>query len=328
MKKRRKKRRRIDPNTVQIIRQVLIGVMIFSFLGLLISSIWYGSRVEALTIDKVTVSGGETISHEEIKVNVWRQLQGTYLGIVPREFSLTFPDQDILKELSSVDRIKNIKVTRHGGKEISVVFDEYTPESLWCGSEENTNCVFLDETGYAFSEAPQLNGGSFMRYQFIGTQPETGRAILSSDKFETLTKLVGLLADTGWYISHVDIDVADDVYLQVIGGGELKATLNQTPVETVNNLLVVLRAEKFVDIAPGNFKYIDLRFGNKVFVNEVLFTEEDVSESSVFGEPSTYQDIEETIEETEVEAESDEDQQTADAISLFSTSSVETEIEE
>lgn len=320
----------MDPGTVHIIRQVLIGVMIFSFLGLLISSIWYGSRVTALTIDTLQVSGGETISHEEIKTSVWGELQGTYLGIIPRTFALTFPEADILAKLSGIERIKNIRVARNGGKEVTVSFDEFTPESLWCSPDENPTCVFLDETGYAFSKAPQLTGGSFMRYSLVGTQPETGRAILTDDKFETLKNLVLLLADAGWYVSRADIDAADDVYLQVIGGGELKATLNQTPVETVNNLLVVLRAEEFADIAPGNFKYIDLRFGNKVFVNEVLFTEQELIEFEeqpvevgVFSETETLVESEVASQESEVVTESDWDRQTAEAISRFSSSSVE-----
>lgn len=303
MKKRRAKHRRMNPNTVLVIRQVLTGVMIFSFLGLLISSIWYGTRLNTFTIATIDISGGETISHDEIRIRTWTELQGTYLKIVPRIFSLTFPKQDILENLSEVERIKDIEISRASATSISVTFDEYAPEALWCEGKEMTNCVFIDDEGYAFSRAPQLTGGSLMRYSLIGVSPEVGKQLVTLENYETLTKLISLLADSGWYINRADIDAADDVYLQVIGGGELKVTLTQTPIETVNNLLAVLRAEEFTNIAPGNFKYIDLRFGNKVFVNEVLVVEEEpVSEETLVESSADAEPVENEDERADLES--------------------------
>jgi hypothetical protein len=64
-----------------------------------------------------------------------------------------------------------------------------------------------------------------------------------------------------------------DAFLHIVDGGELKVTLTQEPQVTVNNLNVVLTSEEFKGVQPGNFQYIDLRFGNKVFVNEVPLVE-------------------------------------------------------
>ena len=40
------------------------------------------------------------------------------------------------------------------------------------------------------------------------------------------------------------------------------------PEETVANLRSILASDEFNDLQPGSFQYIDLRFGNKVFVNK------------------------------------------------------------
>jgi len=83
----------------------------------------------------------------------------------------------------------------------------------------------------------------------------------------------------------------------VVGGGEFKVTLTQEPEQTVENLLVVLTSEEFQGIEPGSFQYIDLRFGNKVFVNEELATpNEDVT-----SEISTTTEETEEVEEALVE---------------------------
>jgi hypothetical protein len=36
----------------------------------------------------------------------------------------------------------------------------------------------------------------------------------------------------------------------------------------INNLMAVISSPDFSHLKPGNFQYIDLRYGNKVFVNE------------------------------------------------------------
>lgn len=62
--------RRIDPGTALLIRQIIIGVLILSFFGLLITTVWFSTRIESLTISTVDVSGGETIPHTEVEAAV------------------------------------------------------------------------------------------------------------------------------------------------------------------------------------------------------------------------------------------------------------------
>ena len=75
-------------------------------------------------------------------------------------------------------------------------------------------------------------------------------------------------SDAKWEVTKVEIDSAGDAYMTIVGGGEFKVSLKQPAKETVDNLLTVLGSEQFAHLTPGNFDYIDLRFGSKVFVNE------------------------------------------------------------
>ena len=69
-------------------------------------------------------------------------------------------------------------------------------------------------------------------------------------------------------ISSVEFDSADDVFYVLAGGGELRATLHDPATKVFDNLEAILASKEFAHIKPGNFQYIDLRFGSKVFVNE------------------------------------------------------------
>jgi hypothetical protein len=276
--KYRQRKRRLHPDTAILIRQISIGVLFFSFLALVLAGIWYGTRIESLNIKTVTVSGGETISHDEVKARVEAQLTGTYLRLIPKRFVYLYPHEDIVTAVSGTERIRSVTVATINNTELLVTFDEYISDGLWC-KKNGDECVFVDSAGYAFAKAPQLTGGAFVRFFTTGKDPEVGQFIGSPEDYAWLKTFNGLLASDKWIVSTIEIDSAKDAYFTIASGGEFKVSLTVTPEETMNNLRTVLSNEDFSDVAPGDFQYIDLRFGNKVFVNrsEEIATSTDIS---------------------------------------------------
>lgn len=260
--------KRLNPDTVVLLKQIFYGVAVFTVVGLLIAVTWYGTRIQSLTIKTVTASGGQTIDVAKVEAVALQQLEGTYIGLIPRTFVWLYPRSDIEQSLQLIERLHNIKIKRVDGTGLKITFDEYIPRALWCSAVEENHCAFVDTNGFAFAPAPELTGGSFIRFVEIGEEYSIDVFMLPTPEFEQLLATVDLLATDGWFVSTVEFDQAGDAFLRVVEGGELKITLSQTPEETVDNLRTVLTADEFSHIAPGNFQYIDLRFGNKVFVNE------------------------------------------------------------
>ncbi len=274
----------MNPSTVLLIRQIIVGVLIATFFGLLTSSVWFATRVNALTIDTITVRGGETIQHSEVESVVRAQIDGSYMKLVPRAFAFTYPHENIVAEVNKVHRIKNVSVVRSGGNELLVEFDEYVPHALWCKNSESAGCFFLDENGYSFAPAPTLEGGSFLRFVSIAKDPSEHVQAFPEEEYKRVHELTQKFAAAKWFVSKAEIDAASDAFLTIVDGGLFKVSLKQSADETVSNLLTVLGSENFTHIKPGNFEYIDLRFGSKVFVNEVTI---DKNASSTASEPAT-----------------------------------------
>lgn len=251
-----------------LVRQIIVGLLIAAFFGMLLTTIWFGTRIDSLTISNVTVRGGETIPHEQIEEIVRNQLAGTYLKFVPHTFAFTYPQKDIESKIREIKRIKDLKVVRQSGTDLQVEFTEYVPHSLWCGKSETDGCFFLDDHGYSFAPAPSLTGGSFMRFIAIAKDPAEDVQAFSPEDYQKVHELVQLFADAGWYVGKAEIDLSGDAFFTVVDGGEFKVSLRQSAKETVDNMLTVLNSEKFSHLQPGNFEYVDLRFGSKVFVNE------------------------------------------------------------
>ncbi len=260
------KRRHLDPNTVLIIKQIIIGVLIFSFIGLSIATVWYGTRISALTLKDVRISGGESIAHEDIEKRVREKLMGSYLGLVPRAFAPLYPEKEILESILSIEKIRTATIERAGGATLAITFEEFIPDTLWC-SDDDSSCFYIDKEGFSFTKAPDLRGGSFLRLETTNQEPSRVRAFEQTE-YDRIKEYATVLGERGWHIARIEVDAAKDAYLEVVGGGEFKVSLLDEPRAVVDNLLTVLGSTDFAHITPGNFEYIDLRFGNKVFVND------------------------------------------------------------
>lgn len=272
---------KLDANTRVMLKQIGWGVVAIASVSLILTAIWYGTRLPSLSVSNIEVFGGQTIDHARVTELSLQQLQGEYVGFIPRRFAWMYPEEDIVHSLSQLDRIHSIDINRTNGTTLYVAFEEYLPESLWCKTLLALECVFMDESGYAYAVAPNLAGGSLTRFIHTSKPPKIGSQLTLEEDFVLLQQLTDLLAENGWFISHVEVDKVRDAFLHIVDGGEFKVTLAQAPEVTVNNLQVVLTSEEFQDIQPGNFQYIDLRFGNKVFINEEPVGTDVVASSTV-----------------------------------------------
>lgn len=252
--------------------QILRGVLRISVLVLFVVGVYYGTRLHALTISTILVEGGETVSHDEIRAKAERVLEGTYLGIIPKRFTYLYPRAVLNSTISDVSRVYNVLTVKENATTLKITFDEYVPYALWCAYQrDDIPCYFLSESGFAFAEAPPLRGGALIRYYTeSGTDIKKGNAIDSQ-----------LLTNITWFITHVDTELNfrissviyknnKDVELFVNGGGMFLIASGKDILHTYENLKIILQSDAYKHLAPGNFKYVDVRFDNKVFVNEEM----------------------------------------------------------
>jgi cell division septal protein FtsQ len=289
MKSRPKKRRQpINPATLHLIKQISRGLLLFGIIALLLTGLWHGTRLPIFTITTVTATGGITIDTAEVERKAAAVLEGSYLKFIPRRFSFFYPYEAIVAEVETVPRIKDVVVERVDRQAIEITFAEYVPDALWCVSKDSEECLFLDDSGYAFGEAPDLRGGSLMRYYSLQDSPAIGESPFYGEVYHTTQTFADTLALTGWYVKSVEVDSAQDAFYTLVGGGELKVSLKDEAERTLSFLATVRESEEFAHLLPGNFEYIDLRFGTKVFVNETAL---EVAEAT-----STATSVEATLE--------------------------------
>ncbi|NCN52197.1 hypothetical protein GW943_00060 [Candidatus Parcubacteria bacterium] len=267
----RKKHRRIAASSPQagIGKQLLYGFITLFTVGVLGYGTWYLTRLSAVTIDQITVSGGETVSHALMEQKIADSLEGNYFFFIPKRFTFTYPESAIQAAAASVPRAKDVAVTREGTK-LHVTFGEYTPYALWCADKiSNTDCMFLSEDGYAFAKAPPLRGGALMRFTTETQTPERDTQPFTAEQLRNMYGFIdGLEKQFGFRVLAVTRSIDEDLFYHLGEGGTIYTTENADNETTFENLATVLKSDKFSHLTKDNFSYIDLRFGNRVFVNE------------------------------------------------------------
>lgn len=112
-----------------------------------------------------------------------------------------------------------------------------------------------------------------MRYVTPERSPALGQIMASP----------ALLADTAWFLEQMD-DVLqlypERVYLyedgrvtyELANDGDIMVSDQHDPVDTFRYLETLLQSDEYSELQAEEFQYIDLRFGNKLFVNRTPAT--------------------------------------------------------
>jgi cell division septal protein FtsQ len=263
-------------------RHVLWGVVVILVVFLVGYGIWYVTRLPAFTISDITIQGGTTVSHDMLQSIVGEELNGSYLHLVPHRFALTYPKKAIKQKLGSVPRVHNVSVTRDGYTGLHITFDEYIPEALLCAStDDSAPCYFLDKEGYAFAESPPLVGGTFVRYVIEDLDAKPGVQAFKPQVLHDTEQLLSVLASQfGFRVYLITYNKDGDTDYHFTNGGRLFATRSMSTQEIYGNLKSILSSDQFKHLLTEPFNYIDLRFGNKIFVNEHPMTASTTSATS------------------------------------------------
>ena len=249
--------------------QIIVGIAIVVIFSLIVACVWYIAHRPSFQIVAIEVVGGVTIPHTVIEEKTNSVLASDYLRLIPRRFIPFYPQDAITLALLDIPRMKQVHVEHVGAQKLAVAFEEYVPTALWCEATDSKNCLFIDSDGFAFTSAPALEGSAFVRYVDSVRKPELKTHSFDETFIKSSTQFTELLRDVlSLYVTHIEKIGEYDIEYTIAGGGVIKVALKTAPAKTFENLQTILSSKEFKHIQPGAFQYIDLRFGDKVFVSE------------------------------------------------------------
>ena len=267
-------------------RKILAVKILFVFLlivGLIFLLSWL-SKISAIQITNIKVSGNSSVSEDEIKNLITEETSKKYLLLFSQNSLFLYPRKQIeAKILNDLKKIEKVEIKSKGLKTKTVSVVERKPNSIWCDSGESEadgnnskeknpeSCYFLDREGMVFSDAPSFSGQAYTRYHGLlqGDLNPIGRMYLPSAKFKEIGNFINSLKGLGLVISEFHSETEGDYEIYLENGSKIIFD-DRRPFDKILVNLESILSE--IGIGKGlstsssvKLDYVDLRFGNKVF---------------------------------------------------------------
>lgn len=248
----------------------------------LIAELVWLFRNQYLLIQKVALSGSETVSQTAAEDLVRRTLVGNYWGIFPRRHAWWYPRREIKTELlKTFPALAAVSITRKDFTTLTLAVTERRGRYLWCG-RDRPDCFLLDESGLAFAAAPSFSVQPFLEFKTefpgapLGTRPldaDTFSALLNS--VDVLSRRFAATALAGFQVYKIEASAEADFRFFVRPPPEAEKpgftvliNLRQPLSEVETVLQTALAAEAFIaewQLIGHPLEYLDLRFPGKMF---------------------------------------------------------------
>lgn len=272
--KLRRRRRKIFA-----VKAVLVFLLLIGFVFLLS---WL-SKISSLQIENIEVSGNATVSKDEIIGLIKSETTAKYFLLFSKNSIFLYPKKSIAAKLmDNFKKIEKAEIKSKGWNTLVVTVVERKPNSIWCfskpengGAQKNENsskCYFLDGEGVIFSEAPDFSGNSFLRYYGLldDIEQPIGKIYLPNGKFKEASRFVSSLKTLGITVAGVRAESESDYEMYLKNGIKIIFDDKQPFDKTLENIQSILNE---VDLKrdyslsnPPKINYVDLRFGNKVYL--------------------------------------------------------------
>lgn len=248
-------------------------VRLLALIGSIILLLSQLSMISAMRIDRISVSGNETISAHELGLVVQQELSGYYWGLFSRRNALLYPRFTMRDRLfEEFPRIKTLDINTENFEETALTMTERKRHALYCTGEE---CFSIDDEGYVFAQAPFFSSPTMFVYgtgsvSYIETPIR--RSVLGGGQtftlFEAFRDTVAELLSQ----QPVRLEVRDGNAYHVTLENGAEIILNPGNIESYEevlaNLEAILTSEEFLTEAGenlSNLDYLDMRYGRKAF---------------------------------------------------------------
>ena len=230
---------------------------------------WYVLNRQALRVRTVEVSGVRQIPAAEIEAAVRAVIDGSILGLIPRDSVLLVSAETVEHALRErFPAIEAVNVGRRLPNRLTVAVGERSLWGIYCADPAAgaaaRACALLDRRGTAYEVLVDARGW-LLPVVFGTVPPKPGEPAVTPRLLELFAAADLALGAIG--ADAIAVAVASstpaDVRIRLAEGWELFVEAERRPDEWLEILSALLERE--VGARRRELQYVDLRFGAKVF---------------------------------------------------------------
>jgi len=253
-------------------RMLVASLVSAAVLVVFAGAVWL-AHAPFMRITTVEVSGQSTLNADDISHATLADISGSYLYLFPKNNIFLYPkfktELDLAKQMPTIAKVS---VNAKNFHTLQVVVTERARKALWCGESAAaaSACFWLDQDGLAYaadSDAFGLEAStSYEKYYgaLVGDAPQN---YLTPDQFHALSALVDALAQNqqGNTIQSIEVGAAGDVRVTFADNFTLMFSLSSAGADVYSRFTLALTSDAFAGHSLGDFEYLDLRFGDKLY---------------------------------------------------------------
>lgn len=227
---------------------------------------------EQLQVKNISFSGLKTLSADELQARMFQELRGKYALLVPKR-SMFLVQKNALADMlrQKFPRLRTVAVSREFPSALAVAVEERELWAILCNdantpeNADNIACVYVDETGFAFEEAPYSVGSLILKVRTDFQEVRAGEQTLAPEVAQSMRLLETRIEGAGLRVRRYEFlkQVPSEIRVEVDEGFALLFLREDDFSNVFRVLKTVLEQE--IKEKRKNLEYIDLRFGNKVF---------------------------------------------------------------
>lgn len=229
-------------------------------------------RLPQLQAKNISFSGLKTFFADELQESVRQEISGSYGLIIPKQSIFLIRGKTLEQGLlKNFPRLKTVEISRRFPDTLAIVVEErdlwailcndgYTPENT-----EDLSCLYLDQTGFAFEEAPYSVGSLILKVRTDYPEINPGRQILAPETAKGIERLQEQAQEAGIRAWRYELfgQVPSEIKMETDEGFAL-FFLREDDFANAFRVLKTLLEREIKDKRKA-LEYIDLRFGNKAF---------------------------------------------------------------
>ena len=240
---------------------ILLGFMIAS------SLIWFIFASSFWKIKEIAINGLDRMPNNEISQMIDQQIGGRSWLIIPQKNLLFFNEKKFLSSVRERYRFQDIQLKKQWPSKLTIDIKEKTLACIW---NESDKYYLTDTEGYILSEVnplditdkthPLISNESVLKINDGKIQIDASYIGSIADLYDKVAKKAAADIFIDRFIVDKDIDT---VKILTTEGVRISFNTKEDFNRQIEKLLVV-KKEKLKDDFK-NKKYIDLRFGDKVY---------------------------------------------------------------
>lgn len=250
-----------------ILKAIIIGVIFIAFFA----GVVFFFRMSYFQINKIEISGNNSLVESDLIEATTRKLEGKYLGLFPRSNIFLISEDKISTKLTEeFKRIKKINIDKKYFSEIVVKLEERNNSVLYCVAE---NCAYADEDGFVFEKAPYFSGAVFLKIidqrnlddddseKII--EKHLGSRLIDDKEFNKISKFAKLTDKIGGGVFEIVLKKENIYEFYAQEGWKIILNNKNEVEEAYLNLTATL--DSGIKEKQIKLDYIDLRLGNKIY---------------------------------------------------------------